>query len=62
MKGEVMFKGTKGLIGIRRVEERKIGRTGWGAECIQSMKYIFKKINTFNAERSYLLQSVVSGV
>lgn len=57
-----MFKGTEGLIGIRRVEERKIGRTGWGAECIQSMKYIFKKINTFNAERSYLLQSVVSGV
>lgn len=57
-----MFKGTKSLIGIRRVEERKTGRTGWEAVCIQSMKYIFKKINTFNVERSYLLQSVVSGV
>jgi hypothetical protein len=25
-----MFRGTKGLIGTRRVEERRIARTGWG--------------------------------
>lgn len=33
MKGEVIFSGTKGLMGARRSEERKIRGTGWGRIC-----------------------------